>query len=96
LILYLFKQDHDDGETTLGPTVATLSLGAGSTMTFRPKAKSDIGTFRGGKKTANKTQKKPIVLSIKLSHGDIVVMHGRGIQKHYLVSDYYQPANELY
>ncbi|KAH8816837.1 hypothetical protein F5884DRAFT_236441 [Xylogone sp. PMI_703] len=29
---------HDDGEAELGPTVATLSLGAAATMSFRPKA----------------------------------------------------------
>lgn len=33
---------HDDGESELGPTVATLSLGSPSTMAFKPKRKSGV------------------------------------------------------
>lgn len=82
----------------MGPTVATLSLGANATMNFRPKKKTCIpllqeGNVRGrgrGKgiisddarvnDTKNKSE-NPAVLSIKLEHGDIVIMHGREIQK---------------
>jgi alkylated DNA repair dioxygenase AlkB len=72
----------------LGPTVATLSLGANATMNFRPKKKTNIpsldeGNARGKK---DKTEKSSI-LSIKLEHGDIVIMHGREIQKLYEVSN---------
>lgn len=33
------QQYHDDGEVSLGPTIATLSLGGSSTMTIRMKYK---------------------------------------------------------
>ncbi|KAG0650338.1 hypothetical protein D0Z07_3006 [Hyphodiscus hymeniophilus] len=72
---------HDDGEKTLGPTVATLSLGAPARMMFRPKAKSAIGKLVAKARTT-----KPPVLQITLSHGDIVVMDGEKIQKLYEVS----------
>jgi hypothetical protein len=36
------SQYHDDGETTVGPTVASLSLGSPATMHFRPKAHSGM------------------------------------------------------
>lgn len=87
------RQYHDDGEKELGPTVATLSLGASAIMNFRPKKKTHIpsldeGTVRargrGGKADADGAVgkvEKPAVLSIKLEHGDIVIMHGREIQK---------------
>lgn len=91
-----FKKYHDDGEKTLGPTVATLSLGAGATMNFRPKKKTHILALEPntrctgsgkratdssiGKGTNNKSE-NAAVLSLKLRHGDIVIMHGREIQK---------------
>lgn len=69
---------HDDGESTLGPTVATLSLGASATMALRPKAKAAIGAAsRNAKGTKNP------VLRITLDHGDMVIMHGYGVQKYY-------------
>jgi alkylated DNA repair dioxygenase AlkB len=69
---------HDDGESTLGLTVATLSLGAQASMTFRPKAKSGFGaTSKNAKGT------KPDVLRITLEHGDMIIMHGTGVQKLY-------------
>lgn len=51
---------HDDGEKGLGPRIATLSLGAGATMTLRVKAKyhsqvSKTGVF---------TYEKPLPLSV--------------------------------
>jgi 2OG-Fe(II) oxygenase superfamily len=67
---------HDDGEKELGPTVATLSLGGNATMSLRPKAKSGLGP---GSRNAKGT--KLDVLRIKIRHGDIIIMHGSGIQK---------------
>ncbi len=49
-------------------------------MQFRPKAKSNIGTSNNAKGT------KADVLKITLEHGDIMVMHGAEIQKHYEAS----------
>ncbi|TAQ86624.1 hypothetical protein B7494_g5055 [Chlorociboria aeruginascens] len=71
---------HDDGESTLGPTVATLSLGSSATMCFRPKARSGIGSTIGKR---NAKGLKPDVLRITLEHGDIMVMHGPKIQQLY-------------
>lgn len=80
-------QFHDDGEKELGPTVATLSLGASATMDFRPKAKGPVGEFRGPNQSNSKgKKKKPVMLSITLDHGDLIVMHGQEIQKYYEVS----------
>lgn len=82
----------------MGPTVATLSLGAKATMNFRPKKKAHIpsldeGTVRNrgrGKGLTNSAEgSKPVVLSIQLEHGDIVIMHGREIQKLFEVSNCY-------
>ncbi|KAI9648951.1 hypothetical protein NHQ30_001517 [Ciborinia camelliae] len=72
---------HDDGEDTLGETVATLSLGASSTMSFRPKNKSQIGGVLKSNK-GSKVSKKDYV-RVTLNHGDIIVMHGSGIHKYY-------------
>jgi hypothetical protein len=69
---------HDDGEKELGPTIATLSLGCDAVMRFRPKAKSNIG-----EKGTNSKGTRKDVLRILLQHGDIVIMHGTLIQKHY-------------
>ncbi|CAD6443867.1 cb27798f-838e-4cbf-b0df-89cd4318de08 [Sclerotinia trifoliorum] len=72
---------HDDGEDTLGETVATLSLGASSTMCFRPKNKSTIGGIHKTNK-GSKTSKKDYA-KLTLNHGDIIIMHGSGIHKYY-------------
>ncbi|KAI0111085.1 hypothetical protein GGR51DRAFT_508818 [Nemania sp. FL0031] len=65
---------HDDGEKELGPTVATLSLGSPSVMRFRGKKKSGFeNTVAAGN----------VMLSFFLEHGDIVIMHGTKIHKHY-------------
>ncbi|KAK2018281.1 hypothetical protein LZ32DRAFT_680720 [Colletotrichum eremochloae] len=61
---------HDDGEDTLGPTVATLSLGSPALMSFKMK-----------KSYAGKDKK---VLQLTMSHGDMVVMHGTRIHQAYL------------
>lgn len=73
-----FVQYHDDGEKTLGPTVATLSLGAPARMLFRPKANNTIGK--------SEAKEKPAALQFTLEHGDIVIMHGPEIQKFYEAS----------
>jgi hypothetical protein len=74
-------QYHTDGESTLGPTVATLSLGASAVMHFRPMGKSKIG-----KESKNSRGTKRDVLNIPLQHGDMIVMHGAQIQQLYEVS----------
>ncbi|TQN75222.1 Alpha-ketoglutarate-dependent dioxygenase alkB-like protein 3 [Colletotrichum shisoi] len=61
---------HDDGEDTLGPTVATLSLGSPAQMCFKMKP-SYAG--KGSK-----------VLQLPIFHGDLVVMHGTRIHQAYL------------
>ncbi len=69
---------HDDGEKDLGPTIATLSLGAQAEMMLRPKSKSSIGPGRNNAKNT-----KADVLKVTLNHGDIIIMHGRDLQKYY-------------
>jgi len=69
---------HDDGESTLGPTVASLSLGCTSVMQFRPKKKTNLG-----KKSGNQKGEKPDMVKIVLEHGDMMVMHGVDIQRLY-------------
>ncbi|KAK2048693.1 hypothetical protein LZ31DRAFT_515457 [Colletotrichum somersetense] len=61
---------HDDGEDTLGPTVATLSLGSPALMCFKMKK-----SYAGGDKK---------VLQLTMCHGDLVVMHGTRIHQTYL------------
>ncbi|GKT42462.1 uncharacterized protein ColSpa_02643 [Colletotrichum spaethianum] len=61
---------HDDGEDTLGPTVATLSLGSPALMTFKMKK-----AYAGKEKKA---------LQLTIFHGDLVVMHGTRIHQAYL------------
>ncbi|PBP16630.1 hypothetical protein BUE80_DR012643 [Diplocarpon rosae] len=66
---------HDDGESTLGPTVTSLSLGCSATMSFRPKKKNNLL-----KNLAKPTALKPDVLRVHLDHGDImhcVTPHGQ-------------------
>jgi alkylated DNA repair dioxygenase AlkB len=64
-------QYHDDGEGTLGPTVATLSLGSPALMSFRMKSR------------VAKDDRE--VLKFPIYHGDIVVMHGEDIHKYFEV-----------
>lgn len=86
-------QYHDDGEKELGPTVATISLGAMAEMTFKPKSKNSIGLLNGTdgpqtfKSKKHPQKEKPVCLRLNLEHGDIMVMHGRKIQQFYDVSD---------
>ena len=119
-------QYHDDGETTLGPTVMSLSLGCPALMNWRMKFKYYSGfvnrnrerydptiailpgCFRAEKRaelnamastlTSPELTKKakellkgcpltpPVVLKMKLRHGDIVGMHGVDLQKYYEVN----------
>ncbi len=78
--LCLQLQWHDDGEKTLGPTVASMSLGCSSVMHWRPKASVKIC---GKTKANNQKGEKREVLKILLEHGDIMIMHGAKIQKLY-------------
>ncbi|KAH9861464.1 hypothetical protein J1614_011211 [Plenodomus biglobosus] len=118
---------HDDGEFGLGPTIATLSLGAPGNMRIRMKARHYHGVSTAGvyddapplpgcqqyearaalqpaldalklsDSKAYNLQRKQIpkdlglkgkgnakeVLNMQLGHGDIVVMHGRELQRYY-------------
>lgn len=119
---------HDDGEFGLGPTIATLSLGAPATMKLRLKAKHYHGISKTGNYTeatplpgsrhydarkaaydsiqslkmtnrdaykkkikdlpqqlglVKKSGKAPDAITMTLGHGDIVIMHGVGIQEFY-------------
>ena len=71
---------HDDGEKELGPTIATLSLGAQAVMMLRPKKSTPegMGTSRNNAKGT-----KAEDLEILLNHGDIIIMHGEKLQKYY-------------
>ena len=132
---------HDDGESGLGPRIATLSLGGPATMHLRVKQKHYVGCSKVGLFTEEEpipcgvggaemfdqrkraweelqfvkndrvayTQRRrelprelgilekrfkrpPDLLTITLSHGDIVLMDGYDIQKymeHKVVSDGY-------
>ena len=119
-------QYHDDGETTLGPTVMSLSLGCPALMSWRmkfnyysgfvnrnrerydPTIPILPGCFRAEKRAelnamactliSTELTKKakellkgcpltpPVVLKMKLRHGDIVGMHGVDLQKYYEVN----------
>jgi alkylated DNA repair dioxygenase AlkB len=127
VLSYMEKQKinyHDDGETGLGDTIATFSLGEPGTMRLRMKAKDFCGLKKDGKYNdetppiplckkylerlaANaelaalspsdamaKKKKLPkelglkranakVAIQLELSHGDIVIMCGAEIQKHY-------------
>ncbi|KAI1361897.1 hypothetical protein F5Y08DRAFT_355731 [Xylaria arbuscula] len=78
LILGYFENSkisfHDDGEKELGPTVATLSLGSPSIMNFRGKEKAGFGTEK---------KPEPTMLTLRLQHGDTVVMHGTRIHQYF-------------
>jgi hypothetical protein len=60
--------------------VATLSLGSQALMTLRPKAKYNLGPDSN-----NARGTKADVLKMVLRHGDLITMHGTGIQKLYEV-----------
>jgi hypothetical protein len=64
-------QFHQDGETGLGPTVASLSLGCAAKMNFRLKKPK-------GKKTKGESGN---LLTLHLNHGDIMIMHGNDLQR---------------
>ncbi|KAF2728760.1 hypothetical protein EJ04DRAFT_88042 [Polyplosphaeria fusca] len=130
LALGYFEQQkinyHDDGEHGLGPTIATLSLGAPGTMRIRMKAKhhhgvsaagiydkapplpgcasyaarlaaaAELSTLETGSKALQaRLRALPTELGLSakghakdaitmaLGHGDVVIMHGAGIQKYY-------------
>ena len=115
---------HDDGEQGLGPTIATLSLGAPALMQLRMKARHYAGVTRAGmlsnapplpgcreqdarqhawdagqissaactRKAGHDLARRlglsyhaspPSVLDLELSHGDVVIMHGRELQLFY-------------
>ncbi|KAI5856269.1 hypothetical protein BZA05DRAFT_471384 [Tricharina praecox] len=85
---------HQDGEKGLGPTVASISLGCPAIMEFRIKAKNSKRGRREHRSPSEKEdddeavakaaeercEKKRARLSLKLNHGDIVIMHGARIQ----------------
>ena len=119
---------HDDGESGLGPTIGTLSLGAPGTMRVRMKSKHYSGLSSAGvyidaaplpgslsysarlarmpelqqlKSTLSpaaykkhlkqvpaalalkKTHNAKDLLTLKLAHGDMVLMHGAQLQTYY-------------
>ncbi|KAF4620741.1 hypothetical protein D9613_000492 [Agrocybe pediades] len=63
---------HSDDEIGLGPLVAGLSLGSPALMHFRLHSKFDP-----------ERQKRGILLSVVLRHGDILVMDGSAVQEYY-------------
>ncbi|KAI0730325.1 hypothetical protein C8Q72DRAFT_776282 [Fomitopsis betulina] len=65
---------HSDAERGLGPTVASLSLGSGAYMYFRPLAKYTDKKGQGNDRNA---------LTLYLRHGDVVVMQGADVQTYY-------------
>ncbi|KAJ5919750.1 hypothetical protein N7454_009585 [Penicillium verhagenii] len=124
-LILIFQQFHDDGESSLGPSIATLSLGASSTMKIRMKGKSFHGQsarhvplnpdpvppgcehelsrrrlrekLNAGSITKQEYDRRrtelfrnssvtalaPISIHLHLQHGDLVVMHGEGLQQYY-------------
>lgn len=73
---------HDDGEQGLGPIVASLSLGADATMSFRLKQpkKTRKGAQKDEMEAKDKPSTKPLI-KLQLRHGDVTIMEGRGVQK---------------
>ncbi|GLB37675.1 putative 2OG-Fe(II) oxygenase superfamily protein [Lyophyllum shimeji] len=65
---------HSDSERGLGPLVAGLSLGAPALMHFRMHHKHQ---------GEDEIERKGILLTIVLRHGDVLVMDGAGVQEHY-------------
>ncbi|GAA6002137.1 hypothetical protein JCM10207_003093 [Rhodosporidiobolus poonsookiae] len=86
---------HDDGERGLGPYVASISLGADATMSFRPKVKkgkpgkkkkvvsepnAEVDEPDGASGEGN-SRKARACLKMRLMHGDIMIMEGEAMQK---------------
>ncbi|KAJ7470891.1 hypothetical protein FB451DRAFT_1472612 [Mycena latifolia] len=86
-VAYLEKQKmafHSDDEKGLGPVVAGLSLGSPAVMHFRL-----------AKNAKEKAARNKILLTVRLEHGDILVMEGAGVQEYYqhtVVPDNYRIA----
>ncbi|SGY17989.1 BQ5605_C015g07945 [Microbotryum silenes-dioicae] len=73
---------HDDGEHGVGPIVASLSLGADATMSFRRKTKGASNVTSVSKDVAEGSGRKAkAVVQLQLRHGDVMIMHGGGVQK---------------
>lgn len=70
---------HHDGEAGLGEIVSTLSLGSPATMEFRRRV------LKGQPKSKGKKD-VPTALSIRLEHGDWIIMEGREVQAKWEVS----------
>jgi len=67
---------HSDSEPGLGPVVASLSLGSAAIMHFRPHISSHTASKEGKNQSS-------IALTLILRHGDVLIMEGDGVQKHY-------------
>ncbi|GAA5932325.1 uncharacterized protein JCM15063_001191 [Sporobolomyces koalae] len=80
---------HDDGEVGLGSVVASISLGSDAVMSFRPREKKKDKNSRPNALAANvmatnaKSRGSKAILKLRLAHGDILVMEGAGVQKHF-------------
>ncbi|KIY61732.1 hypothetical protein CYLTODRAFT_362443 [Cylindrobasidium torrendii FP15055 ss-10] len=76
---------HSDAETGLGPVVAGLSLGSSARMTFRLRRSAlKLSETSGVCKFRQRSQSSwPRVLSFAISHGDVCMMEGAGIQEAY-------------
>ncbi|SCZ89985.1 BZ3500_MvSof-1268-A1-R1_Chr1-3g01707 [Microbotryum saponariae] len=73
---------HDDGEHGVGPIVASLSLGADATMSFRRKIKGASNTTLISKDVMEGgVRKAKAVAQLQLRHGDVMIMHGGGVQR---------------
>jgi 2OG-Fe(II) oxygenase superfamily len=75
---------HSDGEKDLGPIIASLSLGLPATMRFRP-----IPSRWYSEEPVEGIVRKspPIVLTLTLRHGDVLIMEGAKIQEYYQVGN---------
>ncbi|ORY91658.1 hypothetical protein BCR35DRAFT_298907 [Leucosporidium creatinivorum] len=71
---------HDDGEQGLGPIVATLSLGADATMSFRQKQRKKSRAKVPKEPEGEKPSTKPLV-QLQLRHGDVTIMEGESVQR---------------
>jgi len=86
------KQYHQDGERGLGPTVASISLGCPAVMKFRIKGSGrnivrHIEADGEDEENMSPKLKEPAVrLTLRLHHGDIMIMHGGAIQSVWEVS----------
>ena len=83
--LLKFGAVHSDGEKDLGPIIASLSLGLPATMRFRPVPSrwySDEEVVEGVIRKS-----PPIVLTLTLRHGDVLIMEGAKIQEYYQVGN---------